>query len=59
VFYRNITLKAVMGLKWVAEHCPRVPYVTKCDDDMYVSVRRILGDIINRSKILLLNWIKQ
>lgn len=44
---RNITLKALMGLKWAAQHCPRAAYVTKCDDDMFVALRRVLSNIVN------------
>lgn len=35
--YRNMTYKHVMGLKWVAHHCPMAKYVLKTDDDMVVN----------------------
>lgn len=34
--YRNMTYKHVMGLKWVAHHCPMAKYVLKADDDIVV-----------------------
>lgn len=35
--YRNMTYKHVMGLKWVAHHCPMAKYVLKTDDDVVVN----------------------
>ncbi|XP_013196576.1 beta-1,3-galactosyltransferase 5 [Amyelois transitella] len=35
--YHNMTYKHVMGLKWVAHHCPAAKYVLKTDDDMVVN----------------------
>lgn len=35
--YRNLTYKHVMGLKWVAHHCPMAKYVLKADDDVVVN----------------------
>uniref|UniRef100_H2XRS7 Hexosyltransferase n=2 Tax=Ciona intestinalis TaxID=7719 RepID=H2XRS7_CIOIN len=45
--YRNITLKAIMGLKWVVKYCPRAAYVTKVDDDMFVAAKRILSGAVS------------
>jgi len=39
--YRNITLKAVMGMKWVTEKCPETKFVCKSDDDMFVKIGRV------------------
>ncbi|RZF44228.1 hypothetical protein LSTR_LSTR003868 [Laodelphax striatellus] len=39
--YRNLTYKHVMGLKWVAYHCPRVRYVIKTDDDVFVNTNNL------------------
>lgn len=36
--YHNLTYKHVMGLKWVWEHCSRVPRVMKMDDDIFVHI---------------------
>uniref|UniRef100_H2YY67 Hexosyltransferase n=1 Tax=Ciona savignyi TaxID=51511 RepID=H2YY67_CIOSA len=55
--YRNITLKAIMALKWVTRYCPRAAYVTKVDDDMFVGVERILSSAVgggmDRRRLLL------
>ncbi|CAH1787327.1 unnamed protein product [Owenia fusiformis] len=36
--YRNLTLKTIMGLKWVTNFCPDARYILKCDDDIFVNV---------------------
>ena len=40
--YRNLSLKTVMGLKWVVNYCNRARYVMKCDDDMIAHIPMIL-----------------
>ncbi|KAL4712449.1 hypothetical protein ACJJTC_007465 [Scirpophaga incertulas] len=39
--YRNMTYKHVMGLKWVAHHCPAAKYILKADDDIVVNIRAL------------------
>ena len=39
--YRNLTLKNVMGLKWVGQYCPSVRFVLKSDDDAFVDVAQL------------------
>jgi hypothetical protein len=36
--YKNLTLKAVMGLKWIATRCWWVRFAIKVDDDTFVNV---------------------
>lgn len=36
--YNNLTLKSVMLLKWVNQHCTSAKYVMKTDDDMFVNL---------------------
>jgi len=36
--YVNLTAKTVTALRWAARACPRVWFVMKCDDDVYVDV---------------------
>jgi len=36
--YVNLTAKTVAALRWAARACPRVRYVMKSDDDLYVDV---------------------
>lgn len=40
--YKNLTLKAVMGLKWISKYCPHVPYAMKTDDDSFVNIFEIV-----------------
>jgi len=40
--YRNLSIKAVAGLKWVTEHCRSAKYVLKTDDDTFVNVYLLL-----------------
>ena len=40
--YRNLSLKTVMGIKWVLNHCSGARYVMKCDDDMIAHIPMVL-----------------
>ena len=40
--YHNLTLKAIMGLKWVTAFCPDAKYVIKADDDAFVNIFEVL-----------------
>ena len=46
--YQNMTLKSLLDLKVVDEHCPRVRYLLKTDDDMVVNLPYLL-DILTRT----------
>ena len=52
--YRNLTLKSVMGLRWISEYCPFVKSIITIDDDMFLNVFRInsflISDFSNRKK---------
>lgn len=39
--YKNLTLKHLMGLKWVLMNCPHVPYLLKADDDTFIDTKRL------------------
>lgn len=39
--YRNLTLKNLMGLKWVGQYCPSVRFVIKSDDDAFVDAAQL------------------
>lgn len=43
--YRNLTYKAIMGLKWVDIHCKSTKIIFKADDDMVVDVFRLVRHI--------------
>lgn len=36
--YRNLTQKAVLGLKWVSQYCMNAKYAIKADDDAFLNV---------------------
>lgn len=40
--YKNLTLKGVMGLRWITENCPHVPYAVKTDDDSFVNIFQLI-----------------
>lgn len=44
--YNNLTLKTLMGLKWVATYCPQVPYVMKADSDMFVNTEYLINKLL-------------
>ena len=39
--YHNLTLKTVMGLKWVKDHCSQARFVMKTDDDIFVNLPKL------------------
>ena len=56
--YRNLTIKAIAGLKWITEHCSSAKYVLKADDDAFVNMHLVLRHIkikTDRRNILLCN----
>ena len=48
--YRNMTIKSLLGLKWVSENCDRdtVPYMLKSDDDMFISIPYLIDILLTR-----------
>ena len=40
--YRNLTYKAIAGLKWAATYCSRASYILKTDDDILVNLPRVV-----------------
>ncbi|KAK2152457.1 hypothetical protein LSH36_328g03042 [Paralvinella palmiformis] len=41
--YRNMTLKSLLGLKWVTKYCSMARYVIKSDDDMIINFPYLLS----------------
>ncbi|OCT93756.1 beta-1,3-galactosyltransferase 5 isoform X2 [Xenopus laevis] len=35
--YYNLTLKTIMGIDWISEHCPETKFVMKTDSDMFIN----------------------
>ncbi|XP_068176298.1 beta-1,3-galactosyltransferase 2 [Antennarius striatus] len=44
--YYNLTIKTLMGLNWVATHCPHAAYVMKTDSDMFVNTEYLLQKLL-------------
>uniref|UniRef100_A0A3B5PU36 Hexosyltransferase n=1 Tax=Xiphophorus maculatus TaxID=8083 RepID=A0A3B5PU36_XIPMA len=36
--YQNLTIKTMMMMKWLADHCPNASYAMKVDSDIFVNV---------------------
>ncbi|VDN20734.1 unnamed protein product [Gongylonema pulchrum] len=47
--YENLTLKAVMWIRFVHEFCPKVPYILKMDDDVMINYFGLVQILQNRS----------
>lgn len=43
--YKNLTLKHLLGLRWIITNCPDVPYILKADDDTFVDTKRLVSTI--------------
>ena len=41
--YQNLTLKTMMGFKWVVNFCKTARFVMKTDDDMFINVPNLLN----------------
>ncbi|ELU15030.1 hypothetical protein CAPTEDRAFT_93685, partial [Capitella teleta] len=39
--YRNLTLKSLMTLKWMNEHCKLAHFMVKVDEDIFVNIPRM------------------
>lgn len=48
--YRNLTFKAIAGLKWVSKHCGNATYVIKSDDDILIDMHPFMQQL-NSTKI--------
>ncbi|XP_015211058.1 beta-1,3-galactosyltransferase 2 [Lepisosteus oculatus] len=44
--YYNLTIKTLMGMNWVATHCPYTRYVMKTDSDMFVNTEYLIQKLL-------------
>lgn len=44
--YKNLTIKTMMGINWVAIHCPQASYVMKTDSDMFVNTEYLIHKLL-------------
>lgn len=47
--YRNLTIKTMMTLEWVASHCFHTSYVMKVDSDVFVQVGNLMKLLLDPS----------
>ncbi|XP_068939306.1 beta-1,3-galactosyltransferase 2-like [Petaurus breviceps papuanus] len=45
--YRNLTLKVLMGLEWVAQYCPTAHYVLKVDNDVFLNPSFLVHQVLH------------
>ncbi|XP_070535659.1 beta-1,3-galactosyltransferase 1-like [Ptychodera flava] len=48
--YLNLTLKTLLGFKWISEHCRNVRYILKTDDDVFVNYQALIRDLVKRPR---------
>ncbi|XP_071379343.1 beta-1,3-galactosyltransferase 2-like [Centroberyx affinis] len=44
--YKNLTIKTLMGMNWVAMHCRQASYVMKTDSDMFVNTEYLIHKLL-------------
>ncbi|TWW58956.1 beta-1,3-galactosyltransferase 2-like [Takifugu flavidus] len=47
--YRNLTIKTMMTLEWLATNCPRTSYVMKADSDVFLHVKNLVRLLLDSS----------
>ena len=48
--YRNLTYKAIMGLRWVSTYCKHAKFLLKTDDDVFVNIFNLVALLRNRTE---------
>lgn len=48
--YYNLTLKVLLGLKWVSQYCNEAEYVLKADADTFVNLPRLI-DVLKQDTV--------
>lgn len=44
--YKNLTIKTLMGMNWVAARCPSASYVMKTDSDVFVNTEFLVSKLL-------------
>ena len=56
--YKNLTLKAVLGLRWLSQYCSDAPFAIKTDDDTFLNIFemvRLMEENVNKSRVFFLH----
>ena len=51
--YRNLTIKHLFGLKWAVEHFPKVAFIMKIDDDIFINyylLNKFINNLLSRQE---------
>lgn len=48
--YDNLTLKTTSMMEWVDSYCPKVKFILKTDDDMFINIPKLISFVEARSK---------
>ncbi|XP_077336009.1 beta-1,3-galactosyltransferase 5-like [Lithobates pipiens] len=48
--YYNLTIKTLMGLDWIVNHCPQTHYVMKTDADMFVNTYFLVKLLLSKNQ---------
>ncbi|XP_077993765.1 beta-1,3-galactosyltransferase 5-like [Glandiceps talaboti] len=48
--YLNLTLKTLLGFKWMSHFCGNVSYILKTDDDVFMNYRSLVRNLQTRQK---------
>lgn len=54
--YKNLTMKTLMGMNWVAVHCPQAGYVMKTDSDVFVNTEYLVHKLLGPDQQLRKNY---
>ncbi|KAK6172704.1 hypothetical protein SNE40_016313 [Patella caerulea] len=47
--YSNLTLKVLMGIKWMSIYCPSTKFVTKTDEDSFIVLPKLLHKLESKT----------
>ncbi|XP_075053365.1 beta-1,3-galactosyltransferase 5-like [Mixophyes fleayi] len=48
--YSNLTLKTLLGIDWITQHCPQASYVMKTDTDMFVNIFYLVELLLRKNQ---------
>lgn len=46
--FGNLTMKSILALRWINEHCIKAKYILKADDDMFVNIFAVIEYLITQ-----------